>query len=101
MTPDQILHSVSAIVAMHVDVRTHKLYLFGSRAKGTPKTTSDFDFAIKGPTALSAEVLSRILDQIGQIDSLYGIDMVDYYSVDANFRAVLDRSMVEVAHDVS
>ena len=49
-----------------------EVILFGSRAKGTAKSTSDFDIAVTGVKDI--EGLREVLDNI---PTLYKIDLVD------------------------
>ena len=52
----------------------YKFLLFGSRARGDYKATSDIDIAVK--ENLSKEEQYKIMDEIDLLDIIYKIDLV-------------------------
>ncbi len=57
-----------------------KVYLYGSRARGTEYEVSDIDFAIKSKN-LSAIQLSRLKEAFHESHIPYKIDLVDWNKV--------------------
>lgn len=54
----------------------NEIVIFGSRALGTFKTTSDIDFAIKGDFECS--IIASLLADFEESDLIYEVDIVDY-----------------------
>jgi len=70
------------------------LYLFGSRARGDSRSKSDIDIAVNCPDATLQE-WQQILDIIEDADTLLGIDVVRYDSLnDSVFKSKIDESKV-------
>jgi predicted nucleotidyltransferase len=53
-----------------------KIILFGSRARGDYKETSDIDIAIK--FRKNNEQLYRIQDDLAEVNIIYTVDVIDY-----------------------
>lgn len=67
--------------ANHKALTGHRVLLFGSRAKGTAGSHSDFDLAVDGPEPLALEAFYEIKDALDQIPTLYEIDWMDLHRV--------------------
>ena len=69
-------------------LRPRKIILFGSRAKGTHKRGSDFDFAVdlKRP-GMKKE--TEIRGAIEAVSGLYSVDVIYLKSVDPGFRTAV------------
>lgn len=59
-----------------------KVVIFGSRAKGNYKVGSDIDLAIIGD--FSSNVLSKIYNQIDELNTPYKFDLINYNSITNN-----------------
>lgn len=70
------------------DNKEYKIVLFGSRARGDYKETSDIDLAIL--TAVSKEEKYKIMNEIDLLDIVYKIDLV---FVDSNTKLELLESI--------
>ncbi|MCK4260679.1 MAG: nucleotidyltransferase domain-containing protein [Halanaerobiales bacterium] len=57
-----------------------KAVIFGSRARGDYKRTSDIDIAIYSKQITSTE-LNLLRDQLSELDVIYKIDVVDFYGL--------------------
>lgn len=57
-----------------------KAVIFGSRARNDYKKTSDIDIAIFGSNIDSTQ-LNLLRDRLDQLDLIYKIDVVDFYSL--------------------
>jgi predicted nucleotidyltransferase len=83
----QILDAIkSALLDEKEALAEHRVLLFGSRAAGTARSRSDFDIGIEGKTPLDVSAMSRIIDRLDAIETLYRIDCVDLQSVSEHFR---------------
>jgi predicted nucleotidyltransferase len=72
-----------------------KIYLFGSRATGKHRESSDVDIAlVDNKQKIHRHTISQIKDAIEAIDMPYGIDVVDLNSVSKILREQIKRDMV-------
>jgi predicted nucleotidyltransferase len=62
--------------------------LFGSRAKGTANDRSDIDIGIVSDSQISGKQLMAIQEKLEQISTLLKIDVVDFNSVDEEFKKI-------------
>ncbi len=85
------------IVRRHLPDPAYKLFLFGSRARGTAHERSDIDIGIEGPVAVPYEVLASIMDEIEESPTLYSVDVVDFKRAPEQFRAVALERATEIA----
>lgn len=54
----------------------HRVFIFGSRAKGNYRPGSDIDLAVEG-TDIDQRFLQRVSIDIDNLGLLYGIDLLD------------------------
>ena len=73
-----ILNKTVDILKEYLDPQV--IYLFGSRAKGTHRNGSDFDFAVTGSSP-ELKVQRNIRDALEGFSGLYTIDII-YLTVD-------------------
>ena len=85
------------IVRRHLPDPAHKIFLFGSRARGTAHERSDIDIGIDGPLPVPYEILATIMDEVGESPTLYSVDVVDLKRAPAQFRAVALERATEIA----
>ena len=69
MTEREFIENVRAICDAS---GASKVLLFGSRAHGTNRLTSDFDFAVYG-----ASDIERIREEVDDLPTLYSADIID------------------------
>ncbi|HEV2600840.1 MAG TPA: nucleotidyltransferase domain-containing protein [Candidatus Babeliales bacterium] len=70
-------HKIIAVIsALMPDV---KIYLFGSRARGTNSPTADIDIALDGGKRLPAEDVDEIKSMLRESNIMYTIDVVDLH----------------------
>ena len=87
LTDEQIISEVVRIVKKYLpDVR---IILFGSRAKGSDRPNSDFDFAIDTNKKVSATVKFSILDELEALPTLKLIDIIYLNEVDEEFKEIV------------
>ena len=75
--------------------RPKRVLLFGSRARGEGRPTSDFDLAFEGVEDARAWQAFR-LDQIYEPVCLFPLDLVRLETVPAELQAEIGRGAVEV-----
>ena len=68
----QISEIKSRIIEECKKYNAQEVVLFGSRAKGTAKATSDFDIAVTG-----VKDIEGLREELDSIPTLYKIDLVD------------------------
>ena len=81
---------VREILAAHLP-RAAKVWVFGSRARGTAKIAADLDLAIDAHRPLTRSESGRLADAFEESDLPYGVDVVDMQTVSAAFRAIIER----------
>ena len=64
----------------------HKVYLFGSRARGRAGIRSDFDIGVLGSEPLPLRDFYAIEDALEELPTLYRIDWVDLNRAPPRFR---------------
>lgn len=64
-----------------------RVYLFGSRALGTSRATSDIDIGLLADGPLPDELVARLRDAFEESAIPYHVDVIDLARVDAGFRA--------------
>lgn len=81
---EKVLH----ILRQHLPDRKTKIYVFGSRARGTAKMKSDLDLAIDtGGERLDSSLLSRIKQDFEDSSLPFFIDLLDLNAVGLAFKA--------------
>jgi predicted nucleotidyltransferase len=71
-------------------------YVFGSRAFGTTKRASDLDLAIDAGRPMTATETLALADAFDESNLPYRVDMVDMQTVNASFKAIIDRDKVSL-----
>ena len=99
------------ISAGHLDtvrsvLRTHlphgvEVWVFGSRARGAAKRSSDLDLAFEGPVKLDREILAAIENAFEDSDLPYTVDLVDLKAIGGVFEQVVLAQRVPLPLDVS
>ncbi len=87
LTDKEIIENVISIVKKNIP--DCQLFLFGSRAKGTHKESSDFDIAIKN-NKNSIQEFTKIRDLIEELDTLKKIDLIEYNDLGEEFKKIVD-----------
>jgi predicted nucleotidyltransferase len=82
---------IAVISALMPDV---KIYLFGSRARGTNGPRSDIDIALDGGARLPIQDVDEIKSMFKESNIKYNIDVVDFYQVSELMRSEISRERV-------
>jgi predicted nucleotidyltransferase len=73
-----------------------KVWVFGSRTKGTAKRASDLDLAIDTGRPLTAQENCNLADAFDESDLPYKVDVIDMQTVSKQFRPHVEREKVEL-----
>ena len=73
-----------------------EVWVFGSRAKGTARDTSDLDLAIIGKTPLDFRTLATLRDFFSESNIPYKVDVVDWTTIGETFREIIRKDKVVV-----
>ena len=87
------------ISAGHLDtvrsvLRTHlphgvEVWVFGSRARGAARRSSDLDLALEGPVRLDRKLLAAIENAFEDSDLPYTVDVVDLKAIVGVFEQIV------------
>ncbi len=68
-----------------------KVWVFGSRARGTARRASDLDLAIDANRALDKKENAELFHAFEESDLPYKVDVVDLYVVNDNLKKIIDQ----------
>jgi predicted nucleotidyltransferase len=88
---DRDLAEVKDIVFRHLAGRKATVYLFGSRARGTARASSDIDVAIEGIEPIPNWLFSEIRDALEESTVPFNVDVVNLNEVSPEFREAVMR----------
>lgn len=71
-----------------------KIYLFGSRARGTNSSRADIDIALDGGKPLAIEDVDEIKSMFKESNIMYRIDVVDFHQVSELMRNEISKEKV-------
>jgi predicted nucleotidyltransferase len=84
MDENQITEAVRRIIRKHIGLQA-RIFLFGSRAKGTCTNRSDYDFGIDAGAKLPLDAWERVEADVEDLPTLHRIDIVDFWRVSKEF----------------
>ncbi len=67
-----------------------RVWVFGSRAKGTTKRASDLDLAIDAGSPLPFSVTARLNGVFDETPLAFSVDLADLHAVSPEFRTLID-----------
>ena len=79
----EIYQEVVKIIAKYLPGA--RIYLFGSRAKGTAKPYSDFDIAIEWKEKIPLHTMAKIREELDKLPTLKSFDLIDLKRVSGDF----------------
>ncbi|MBI3607438.1 MAG: nucleotidyltransferase domain-containing protein [Nitrospirae bacterium] len=87
---ERLKKDLLAIFGKHLNLRTYRVFFFGSRVQGKGTDRSDVDVGIEGPEPVPAAQWAAIQDEdeVEDIPTLYKVDLVDFGRVVPQFREV-------------
>ena len=81
------LQIVKNILNKHVP--DYEVFVFGSRANGKAKNTSDLDLCIKGSKHVSLVTLAHLRNDFSESNLPYKVDVVDWAVLSDSFRKII------------
>jgi len=72
-------------------VHRNEVYIFGSRANGKAKSTSDLDLLIKGEAPMALGVLAHLRYDFSESNLPYKVDVIDWLVLSDNFRETINK----------
>lgn len=86
MSDKKVKKEIKNIISRHLDLKKHKIFIFGSRTTGKARKFSDYDVGIMGKIAISLATMARIKDSFEESDLPYVVDVVDFATVLKDFK---------------
>jgi len=83
---DEYLSALKTLVLKHMKSHKAKVFLFGSRAKGTAGRFSDFDIGILPIDTIPHTVFADLRERIEESSIPYQVDVVDLSQTDDAFK---------------
>jgi uncharacterized protein len=80
------LSELKKLVLNYIAQRPIKVYLFGSRAAGTARRTSDVDIALWPMEAIPSHFFSDLRELVEESTIPYTVDIIDLSQTDPGFR---------------
>lgn len=74
-----------------------KLYMFGSRVKGTNYKYSDIDIAVLDKKEIPVDIIAKISNEFENSLIPYEIDIVDLNSISETFKTKIQPSLIELS----
>ena len=84
---DSIKRKIIRVV--HALLPGMKVYLYGSRARGTHRAGSDIDIALDAGHNISRFQVSELRDMLNASNIMYKIDVVDLHAIPEEMRSVI------------
>ena len=84
------------IVSKYLDINSTKVFFFGSRVYGIKNDRSDIDIGIEYKNKINLRILSKIREDIDDLNILYTIDLVDFKDVSENFKTVALKKIIQI-----
>ena len=81
------------IIFSYLPDHSYEVFLFGSRAKGSNRTWSDYDVGIVGKDSLPRKILFDIEEALENSDIPYKVDVVDFSRVSDRFKNIAGRTI--------
>jgi uncharacterized protein len=76
------------LVRRHIPDPSYRVFLFGSRTRGSARANSDIDLGVEGPAPIPYGTLVAIREDLENAPTLYTVDVVDFRRVPEKFRQV-------------
>ena len=70
-----------------------KAYVYGSRTRGTARTTSDLDLVIKTP--LEKRLLRKIRAELEESRLPFKVDITSWNDLDPGFQSLVENDLIE------
>ncbi|MDE3058147.1 MAG: nucleotidyltransferase domain-containing protein [Bacteroidota bacterium] len=91
-----IIEQTTSIIRKYLPLG-YRIVLFGSQAKGNALATSDIDIVVVGKEKVPPLIMAKIRNEVEEIRTLKGIDVVDLMTVDESYR----KNVLSYAKEIS
>jgi predicted nucleotidyltransferase len=86
------------IILKYVPKNDYAVFLFGSRADGTAKKTSDIDIGFIGSQPLSSVLKADMEYELGESIIPYKVDLIDFSMTNNDFRQIALKNIIVWNH---
>lgn len=86
--------AIERLVRPLLDRTNARLLLFGSRARGDARRTSDIDLALSAAEPIPAEEMARLREALEESRVPFRVDLVDCASIPLSLRQAIEREGV-------
>jgi len=83
---EKLKKEILEIVGQYLDLKSWRIFFFGSRVKGDSFPRADIDIGIEGPEEISAMIKLEIQEKLEELPTLYKFDFVDFKKVASDFK---------------
>jgi len=90
---EKLKKEIFKVIGKHLDLKKYKVFFFGSRVKGRNSSRADIDIGIEGPNPIPLEIIEKIKEELADLPILYHTDIIDFRSVDEDFRKVAKQNI--------
>ena len=92
------LNTVRSVLRTHLP-RGVEVWVFGSRARGAARRSSDLDLALEGPVRLDRKLLAAIENAFEDSDLPYTVDVIDLKAIGGVFEQIVLAQRVPLPMD--
>lgn len=83
---NKLKKQILEIIGKHLDLRSYRVFFFGSRVTECHSCRSDIDIGIEGPEEIPARASVEIRESLDNLPTLYRFDLVDFKKVTPEFK---------------
>ena len=98
MSVDQHELEIITTITRKLLPKTHRAFLFGSRATGENRPHSDYDLGIEGPRPLSPREWGELHDALEEAPILHAVDVVDFAAANDAFKERATEQTIPIVH---
>jgi len=93
---ERYLDRVKSIINSILQDEDLKIYVFGSRARGSAKQYSDLDIALESDSKIDSNKMSKITTELEDTTIPYKVDVIDLKAITGNFKKCIENDLIEV-----
>jgi predicted nucleotidyltransferase len=94
----RIKDRIIEIICKNIKTKHCKIFFFGSRVNGQASERSDIDIGVEADILIPQKTIREIKDELEGIQTLNKFDLVDFKSVDAEFKQAANKN-IEVIYE--
>ena len=88
------LEKAKEIVLARIPREDYSVFLFGSRAEGQERETSDLDIGFLGIKPVPEKLIREIREALDESVIPYRVDLVDFHKVDPAFKVIALKKVI-------